>query len=1099
MRKKSMKQRVFAVALATAFAFSPAFPSFTAFAASETMEDASEAKGAVTDEKISIKDSYAQGQVTEWWTFSYNNEALKPVATTTKKVQDYEWTWEGDKYVYKPTTYTYEETYNYSYSYPVYTWTSKWNSETGKYEYFIGEGTATAYDTWIPEMEIMIFDSGDRTKPDGGKMSKDRTGKYVVDNGYTSRDYSDPKNVSNPKYEFDIDADDLNPGKKDVVGYIFNEPAYREAYMKAASADQKAYYTAYIEYEKAYDKWVETSTGTAPEAPDSDDYKENVDKISEADYYVTTNVVNIEVAMAARIATSVKTTSVELSLHASGATGYEIYRKAGKKYIKIATVASSKYVDKGLTSNTTYAYKVRPYYVNRYTGATSYGKYTTTEVTTTGSALRVNATVTSKNKVKLTWKKVTGATKYQIYKVDTTNMATIEENTGGYGVESNSFSASKLIATVKKNKKSYTDKDVLADRSYSYMVRAVLPKNGKKSRYVDCWADVSIEFGELTNVTITEDAFGNKTVKWNQVYGAAGYLVEKNVDYYKEDVAYYNSYELKYNASTGKIYYVNDDDETINRFSITGDKVYRLYSDGTPYSNASYKKSGNVIYEYDENENRVYGPVYVISGSNVYRANEDGSIHYVLDYSEWETFKKLGKTATSVKLPATKTVNKNKETETSTDYRIRAYKGNVYGESLTVETEVTCGVVSKVTATKAANGIKVTWSKVSGAAYYRVYRVPTDVLVKNNDIGAYDNPYSSQVTEYVDVKTPVKVDVAAWNATVNKSIADYKAASEAEEKIYQEAVNKYYNGETSVYPDYNEYHKVNYNDYFDKYDRLDEKKEYYYQNYSYERDIFTDADAATGIIDYCGDIYAGSDDVAYIYTDSNNKLLTNPIVMYRYYPVVNAEDVDKSACKSGVSYTYYVVAYMGTKKTAADYKGTNAYSDTYYTDLYEHGPAYDMSITGPQLPVKYTYGDNDTYYSQGGKYAKKVKVVTTYNFKDVYGHTVGCKTVGTATFTETKAPAKPTLKSVKASKGKVTIAIKKKVKDADYYKVYRSTKKKGAYSSVGVTSNAKTLKFTDTSAKKGTKYFYKVVAVKKNEANGEVESKASAVKSVKAK
>ena len=120
MRKKSMKQRVFAVALATAFAFSPAFPSFTAFAASETMEDASETKGAVTDEKLSIKDSYAQGQVTTSWTFNYSNDALKPAALKKAEVPDwYNWTEEGGKYIYKPSDSKHEVEYNYSVSYPV--------------------------------------------------------------------------------------------------------------------------------------------------------------------------------------------------------------------------------------------------------------------------------------------------------------------------------------------------------------------------------------------------------------------------------------------------------------------------------------------------------------------------------------------------------------------------------------------------------------------------------------------------------------------------------------------------------------------------------------------------------------------------------------------------------------------------------------------------------------------------------------------------------------------------------------------------------------------------------------------------------------------
>ncbi|HBZ02841.1 MAG TPA: hypothetical protein DEO83_03420 [Lachnospiraceae bacterium] len=1107
MRKRSIKQKAFAVALAAVFAISPGFTTVTANAASETMEEVSEATGAVTGSRISIKDSVAQGQITEQWTFNYNNDSLKPDAKKKETVHYRYWDWVNGKYtkVDDPDD-TYEETYNFKVTYPEYTYVSKWNDEKGKNEYFLAEGKETYYDTWTPELSIMIFDSGDRTKPDGGWMNKDKAGKYVISSGYKDIRYSDPKNNSNPKYEFNINSDDLNPGKKDVVGYILDYPAFKAASLMAEAADEKAFYQAYVNYENEVVDWYKNgSKGDRPEEPYRDDYTQNMDKVSEADYYITTNVVNIEVAMAASISTAVKTTSVDLSLHASGATGYEIYRKAGKKYIKIATVSSAKYTDKGLTSNTTYSYKVRPYYVNRHTGKTSYGKYTTTEVTTTGSALRLKATVTSKNKVKLTWKKVAGATKYQIYKVDTGSMPTIVENTGNWNDDSNSFSASKLIKTLKKSKKSYTDKDVLSNRSYSYMVRAVLPKNGKKNRYIDDWAGVNIEFGSLQNVKIVKDASGNKTVKWDSVYGASGYIVEKRVTHYKVDKASYNGYDLKYNASTGNIYYVDEDDnETINVYKVIGDKVYELRSDGTPYEYVTFKKSGNVLYEYYSEEDAVGSPEYVISGTDICYANEDGSVHYTEDYKEWEQYKKLGKSTTSIKLPATKTTDKNNNIITETEYRIKAYKGSTYGEPYEVETEVTCGVVTKVTATKAANGIKVTWSKVKGASYYLVYRVPTDIFIKNNDISAYDNNYGSQVYEYVGAKTPVKVDVAAWNKTVDDSIAAYKKALDADEKAYKAAEEAWEKaGDYSKpYPEYEDYFKTNRYEYLNRDDKLEENKEYYYQNYSYTRGVYTDADATAGIIDYCGDIYSGRISRSRVYYDNNGKELKTPVFQYTAYPVVEAEDVSKSEIKSGVSYTYYVVAYMGTHKTMADYKDKNSkYDDSYYTEYNEYVSAYNMSVTGPQLPVKYFYGTGKNSYSyrDGVKYATKAKVVKESNFKDVYGSTVGCKTVGTATFTETKAAGKPTLKSVKASKGKVTIKIKKKVKNASYYKIYRSTKKKGAYTSVGVTTSASKLSFTDKSAKKGKKYYYKVVSVVKNEAGGEVESKASSIKSVKAK
>ena len=348
--------------------------------------------------------------------------------------------------------------------------------------------------------------------------------------------------------------------------------------------------------------------------------------------------------------------------------------------------------------------------------------------------------------------------------------------------------------------------------------------------------------------------------------------------------------------------------------------------------------------------------------------------------------------------------------------------------------------------------------------------MPTAALVKNNDIGGYINE-DNQIVEYVGAKTPVAVDVAAWNSAVDASEAQYKAAVEA--------ANKDTTGNVK-YPEYD--------DYLHKSDKLKDNKQYFYQNYSYTRSIFTNADAAAGIIDYCGDIYEGYDLYKNYKEETDDKgAVTKAEWEYYSYPVVEADNVRKSAAKAGVSYTYYVKAVMATPKTAADYGKTasSKHTDDYYIIDNQNVSAYNMSVVGPQTTNK-AYGMAAVSLDEG-------------DFKDVMSSTKAVKTVGTACFTTKKAAGKPALKSAKAAKGKVTITIKKKVAGADYYKVYRSTKKKGKYTSVGITKNAKTLKLVDSGVTKGKTYFYKVVSVVKNEADGEIESKASAVKKVKAK
>lgn len=1229
MRRKNLKKSITAFALAAAMVASVAAPAVPASAA-EVVEQVSSVNqvGDINAAGISLKDTVASGQVTKSWTFNYNNDALAESK-------------------YKITGKSYSLDYSGQ--------TVAVKEEAVENEY-----------TFSPTMKVLVFDKGDRTKPLLGSMSLDETGKYVVDSGYVSESYSKSFGT---KYEFTINATDaLTPGVKEVVGYILNEPAYEQAQRNANDLDNKAYQDAYAAYSN--------STDPNAEEPDQSDYHTNIKNVSEADYYVATAPVEIEVGMEASISTTVTASSVQLSLDATGATGFEIYRKVGSKYVKVGTVSAYVYTDKGLDANTTYSYKVRPYYVKETKDAAGtvttenvYGVFTTIEATTAGSAMNLKAKVNKKNKVELTWKKVKNATKYEIYRLDTSSNTS--KISGG---DANSFSSSKLIATVKKSKKKYTDSTVKTNRSYVYYVRAILEKNKNvkkdKERYVQDSASADISFGNLTNTTEIESADGSITLKWDKVYGADGYIIEKEQysyepvkagsgsnasyvfgivdpdgdgpmtadyyiyrttgsnnyflykvntttgiayptdstgvvetpytipdtqgEYYKDssyyddyyrpvselsrykydaanhaytaddngDYVYFSStrsiyveesllekYKRTYNTATGdydytrdaagEYYYDNYNYDTYDnsnyasipysRYSKNADGYYSYDSEGKyvrlsahyvpfssleRYNKVPYRRDadGNELYEYGKDDKGLYtvsrdsktdsttgkttytlaskSYEYAISGADVYECNSLGDIQYNenWDYAE---VARIGKNDTSYKFAAETMMTMNKEVHSTTDYRIKAYKGTaIYGRPYYVSTTYATGALNKVTATSTANGIQITWTPVPGAAYYTVYRVPTQALVDNKDIGAYATKYGTQVTNYVEVGDPVAVDVAAWNAAVDASYAEYKRLYKEQKKAYNDAVTAYSNSTdpNATYPKWDDYIKVKASDYMDKGDRLNDKLGYHYQNYSYAQSEFTDADATAGILDYAGDIYSagGYGYSNYRTTDDDGKDIT-PVWEYSYYPVVRDGNVEESKLKSGVSYTYYVQAHMATAKTVADYRGTSLrYDDAYYTTNAGTKAGYNKAVVGPQ--VKNT------------AYGKAVPNVSSSNYKDGTGSTVGVKTVGKATFTATSAASKaPKIKSVKIASGKVTIKIKKKIAGADYYKVYRSTSKKGKYVSVGVTKDAKTLKLVDKSVTKGKTYYYKVVAVTKNEANGEVESKASKVKKVKAK
>lgn len=80
--------------------------------------------------------------------------------------------------------------------------------------------------------------------------------------------------------------------------------------------------------------------------------------------------------------------------------------------------------------------------------------------------LEIKATATSMTSVKITWKAQKGVTQYKIYRAT-------ENKNGNVGKY-------KVVATISGNKKSYTDKKLKAEKTYSYMVRGY--KN-KKSHF----------------------------------------------------------------------------------------------------------------------------------------------------------------------------------------------------------------------------------------------------------------------------------------------------------------------------------------------------------------------------------------------------------------------------------------------------------------------------------------------------------------------------------------------------------------------------------------------------------------------------------------
>ena len=96
-----------------------------------------------------------------------------------------------------------------------------------------------------------------------------------------------------------------------------------------------------------------------------------------------------------------------------------------------------------------------------------------------------------------------------------------------------------------------------------------------------------------------------------------------------------------------------------------------------------------------------------------------------------------------------------------------------------------------------------------------------------------------------------------------------------------------------------------------------------------------------------------------------------------------------------------------------------------------------------------------------------MRAYKTISGKNVYGEFSAVKSCG---------PKAPSSTKAKACSGKKIKVSWKKVSAASGYEVYRATKQKGKYKKVATLTSKSKVSFTDTSLKKGKKYYYKVRA-----------------------
>ena len=376
----------------------------------------------------------------------------------------------------------------------------------------------------------------------------------------------------------------------------------------------------------------------------------------------------------------------------TGAAKYEVYRARSKDgdYIKYSTVTGTSYTNTSYIENgNTYYYKVRALKSDGTAGAWS--SIVSVTYKQTLSAPAVTGGNDAQGRPTLTWKAVSGAAKYEVYRA--------RSKDGTYTKYSTTTGTA------------YTNSSYLTSgATYYYKVRA-LGANGNAGPYS---AVVSVTCRlKLTAPTVTggTDAQGRPTLKWNAVSGAAKYEVYRarslNGDYVKYSTVTGTSYTNTSYLANGTTYYYKvralGSDGSYGPYSTPVSVTYKAPF-GAPLVTGSKDSQGRPALKWDK--------VTDAAKYEVYRArSKDGT------YSLMSTQSATGYTNTSYLANGT-----------TYYYKVRALKANGTASAYSSVVTITYGTVPTPAApamrsAKADSaGITVSWDTAANAVTYNVYR-----------------------------------------------------------------------------------------------------------------------------------------------------------------------------------------------------------------------------------------------------------------------------------------------------------------------------------------------------------------------------------------
>ena len=372
----------------------------------------------------------------------------------------------------------------------------------------------------------------------------------------------------------------------------------------------------------------------------------------------------------------------------TSAKKYEVYRATSEtgKYTKVTTTTKLTYTDTKATVGKTYFYKVKAV-ASKTTYNSAYSEVKSCLTVCAQPALTVTVNSTT-GKPSLSWKKITGAIRYDVYRAASEN--------GEYA----------LVAT--QTAISFKDESAAPDTDYWYKVIAI----GETAELNSAESAVKMIHSTLAKPAVVfsvDPATGKPKLTWDAVEGVVEYKVYRSTSATKSYKVVHTTTELEFldsTVSTGKGYYYKV--VAIGENCKSADSAYKKLTAtcASPVATAEPNVSTG-------KPKISWTKVTGAKKYEVYRATSENG-----KYSKVTTTTKL--TYTDTKATVGKTYfYKVKSVGSKTAYN------SPYSEIVS-QTCILAAPTITVSNVSGSGDVKLTWKAITGAVEYKIFRAPAD-------------------------------------------------------------------------------------------------------------------------------------------------------------------------------------------------------------------------------------------------------------------------------------------------------------------------------------------------------------------------------------